>query len=133
VAARAIVAAGEREELAARHFHRDVARHLRHRDTVDWQEGEAGCADHDLVARFEAVRGHLGAVDQRALLGNERERAVAQLDQTVVARHRRITEVHEARLVAPDLTPAHRELEFAARVGTFDDDESRQRHAVILV
>ena len=133
VTARAIVATGECEQLAARHLHRHVTRRLRERHAVDRQEREPRRTDHELVTCLEAMLADLCAVDQRALAGDERQRAIAQLDHAVMARHRWIAEVDEAVLVAPDLAAAHRKLEFPARVRAFDDDESRQRHAGILV
>ena len=59
--------------------------------------------------------------------------AERQLDRWSGATLRRIGELDEAALLAPDLAAAHRELELAPQVGTLDDDEARERHGRILV
>ena len=110
VAARAIVAAGQREQLAARDLHRDVARRARHRDALDRQVGQLRRAEHDLVAGLEPVRRRPGAplISVRlAAVVDPAQRAVAQLDQAVLARHGRIGELDEAAVLAADRAAAH--------------------------
>ena len=136
VAARAVVAfAGEREQRRRRHLHRDVTRRLDEDRAVDRQECELGRAEHDLVAGFEPVHRRRRAVDERARLAavvDPHERAVAKLDRAVLARHRRIGQLDEVAFAAADAAAAQRQLELAARIGAFDHDEARQRHARIV-